>query len=503
MKIDKGPLMIVPATSSIGTLSATPTAEDYSHDYTYAVIPVFGGDIQGEFYEGSCQNSASLDSSNYVTLTWTDLSYPTIIKYNIYREFIDAETTEDCGLIGTVLPGVENFTDSGSAVIGALDLVNAAGRLVFEDHISSSYAMYKDDVGCFHVLEENRENDFGFLTLGKNKAELALNDSDGGYGSVEAFQYGCGMLGEDDSENFVYAWVDPTMYGIYSSLIDPALLVFARGLVGINYVSYEDDGYHMFSVNGPSVFTGSINVTEAVTASFFLGTASWAESSSVAISASYAPCSGLDTSSLVTIEMTASMTVLSSSYATSAAYAPGSATIDTSSFATTSSNLFYGTQTISGSLNVSGTDSNINVENNIKINNSPSDDLKTSGVTFQLITGVDVAFGDVGYISSSGVVELANADAIEHCGAVVMCADETISSGSSGNWLLNGVARNDAWSWTVGSVNFIYVSATGSSENTLTQTPPTVSDSVTQIVGYPLTATSMYFNPQLVQIEYV
>ncbi|MFA5365689.1 MAG: hypothetical protein WC325_10965, partial [Candidatus Bathyarchaeia archaeon] len=423
LKLNAGPLIIVTPTASLDSLSAEPTAEDYSHDYSYAVIPVFGGEIQGILYEGGCQNSASLDANNYVELTWTDLNYSSIIKYNIYRQSVDSEVTEYCGLIGSVLPGVENFTDSGSAVIGPLDLNDAAGKLIFDDHISSSYVMYKDSDDKFHILEENTENDFGFMTLGSGEALLSLNDSDGGGAGVSIYKQAIGISALDSEYTGMVTWVETGSCGVYSTLADPVLLIFARGLVGINYVSYEDDGYHMFSVNGPSVFTGSINVTEAVTASFFLGTSSWAESSSVAISASYAPCAGLDTSSLVTIEMTASMTVLSSSYATSAAYAPGSATIDTSSFATTSSNLFYGTQTISGSLNVSGTDSDINVENNININNSPADDLKTSGVTFQLITGVDVAFGDVGYISSSGVVELANADAIEHCGAVVMCAD--------------------------------------------------------------------------------
>ena len=538
MKINTGSLMIVPVTQSlIDSFTVTEVTSDYVYLYEYAIAPVYNENIQGEIYTATNENSSSLDSSNYFELTWTDLDSSLITGYNIYRKTIEDVITDDCGLIGTVLPGVENFIDSGSAVISPLYLNNDIGRLVFEDHISSSYAMYKDSNGYFHILEENSENNFGYITLGKNISSLALKDSSEGYAIYDCYSLGVSSYVTDNTtEKFMATWMETSSFGWYSDMLDPILISFPRGFVGINYDSLDDDNYHMFSVNGPSVFTGSINVTEAITASFFLGTASWAESTSIAISATYAITTDINTSSFVTNDMTASMTVLSSSYAVSAAwapptavfdtssfvqnsqtasmtvlsssyaissaYAPGNTTIDTGSFATTGSNLFYETQTISGSLNISGTDSNINIENNIKLNVSPTSDLKTSGIIFQLTTGVNVAFGDIGYISSSGVVELANADAIEHCGAVIMCTDATIASGSSGNWLLNGIARNDAWSWTVGSNNFIYVSATGSSGNTLTQTPPTATDSVTQIVGYPLTATSIYFNPQLVQIEH-
>jgi hypothetical protein len=120
-----------------------------------------------------------------------------------------------------------------------------------------------------------------------------------------------------------------------------------------------------------------------------------------------------DTSSFIQNNQTASMTVLSASYAPVGAAVPPTGSI--------------------------------------QIIPSASSDHSTSGLIVSLTTGVDVAFGDVCYISSSGIVALAKADVIANCGAVIMCADATIDSGSSGNWLLNGVARHDTWSWTVGS----------------------------------------------------
>lgn len=67
--------------------------------------------------------------------------------------------------------------------------------------------------------------------------------------------------------------------------------------------------------------------------------------------------SNADTSSFVLNDYTASMTVLSSSYAVTAAFAlnGGSGFVDTSSFATTASNTFVGNQTFTSSIFVSGT----------------------------------------------------------------------------------------------------------------------------------------------------
>jgi hypothetical protein len=61
--------------------------------------------------------------------------------------------------------------------------------------------------------------------------------------------------------------------------------------------------------------------------------------------------------------------------------------------------------------------------------------------------------------------------------------------------LLFGIIRNDSWSWTTGpgKLSLIYLSTT---VGTLTQTQPTGTDDVVQIVGWALSAHVMVFLPQ-------
>lgn len=128
------------------------------------------------------------------------------------------------------------------------------------------------------------------------------------------------------------------------------------------------------------------------------------------------------------------------------------------------------------------------------------DDVNASGIKIALTANVASAFGDVGYISSTGTVVLAKADAIANCNGLVMCCDTTIAQTASGNWLLHGTARNDAWNWTVGGM--IYVSTTGTTGNTLTQTAPSGANNVIQVLGYATHADRMLFNPSPVQVEH-
>ncbi len=55
--------------------------------------------------------------------------------------------------------------------------------------------------------------------------------------------------------------------------------------------------------------------------------------------------------------------------------------------------------------------------------------------------------------------------------------------------LLLGVARNDAWTWTVGGTVYLSTSAG------LTQTQPTATDNVIQVIGTATTATKIFINP--------
>lgn len=130
---------------------------------------------------------------------------------------------------------------------------------------------------------------------------------------------------------------------------------------------------------------------------------------------------------------------------------------------------------------------------------APASDHMASGTLIALTAGVTMNFGDVGYIKSDGKVGLIDADAIATMSGVVMCADASITANASGNFLLFGIARDDTWAWTVGGL--IYGTVTGTTGNTLSQTAPTGTDDVVQIMGVATHADRMLFKPSLAQVE--
>lgn len=120
-------------------------------------------------------------------------------------------------------------------------------------------------------------------------------------------------------------------------------------------------------------------------------------------------------------------------------------------------------------------------------------DLTASGVTASVTvdtnaTGVGAALT----LASDGNYDEADAtDTTLPCKALAL---ET-STGTK-KILLSGYIRNDAWAWTVGGL--IYLSET---TGAMTQTAPTTSGSIVQILGYATHADRMYFNPQLITVE--
>jgi uncharacterized protein YjbI with pentapeptide repeats len=152
--------------------------------------------------------------------------------------------------------------------------------------------------------------------------------------------------------------------------------------------------------------------------------------------------------------------------------------------------------TITGGLVTGATLSGGAVLSNVHINASlPSDDLY-SGISVTLTAGVTLAQWDAGYMATTSKIELADADAIGTAGAIAL-ATAAMNANAQGNFLLNGIVRNDAWTWTVGGL--IYLSTTPGG---MTQTAPSATDDVVQVLGVALTADSMYWNPQLVQVEH-
>lgn len=134
----------------------------------------------------------------------------------------------------------------------------------------------------------------------------------------------------------------------------------------------------------------------------------------------------------------------------------------------------------------------------------PTSDQTASGITTQFTANEDQAFGDVVRINSAGKAQIAKADVIANATALAICVSESVEADATGNYLLIGFVRNDAWDWTVGGD--IYLTITGTTGNTLSQTSPfaadpIVEDTVVQLLGVANSADTIYFNPQLVQVE--
>jgi hypothetical protein len=120
-------------------------------------------------------------------------------------------------------------------------------------------------------------------------------------------------------------------------------------------------------------------------------------------------------------------------------------------------------------------------------------DLWSEGLKTTYTTGESLVFGDLCYFNLDGYVYKADANGIGKYPAVVMALG-TVGAGVPCFFLMQGIVRNDAWSWTVGDL--LYLSAT---PGEITDTPPGDPGDVVQVVGIAFpNSDTVYFNPQLV-----
>lgn len=115
-----------------------------------------------------------------------------------------------------------------------------------------------------------------------------------------------------------------------------------------------------------------------------------------------------------------------------------------------------------------------------------------SGIIISLPYNDNIAKGSPVYVAADGTVKIADANGV----ATFPCSGLALANSSSGahDVLLQGTYEDDAFNWTVGgNLGLIYLSTSG----TLTQTQPSATDDVVQIVGYALSAQRMYFSPAL------
>jgi hypothetical protein len=129
------------------------------------------------------------------------------------------------------------------------------------------------------------------------------------------------------------------------------------------------------------------------------------------------------------------------------------------------------------------------------------DDLTGSGFVLYKISGEAMAFGDMCRIGVDGNLYIAKADSINTSSALYMCIQPTLDALTLGKFLMQGIARNDAWGWTVGGM--VYLSTTGTTGNTLTQTVISGTDEVVQVIGVASRSNEITISPNLMQVEHV
>ena len=124
------------------------------------------------------------------------------------------------------------------------------------------------------------------------------------------------------------------------------------------------------------------------------------------------------------------------------------------------------------------------------ISPTPSD-TSVSGWQVSLTAGESLVFGDICYIKSDGKMWKADANGSTTYPALLF-ATTSISAEASGEFLIIGFARNDTWTWTVGGA--IYLSTTLGG---MTQTQPSGTDEVIQVLGIATHADRLIFKPSI------
>lgn len=127
-----------------------------------------------------------------------------------------------------------------------------------------------------------------------------------------------------------------------------------------------------------------------------------------------------------------------------------------------------------------------------------------SGIVAVLTAGENLALGDIAYFKSDGKLWKAKADA----NATMPCIFLVVVAANANDpvtVLLRGFFRDDsAYNWTVGgqasaAAGLLYVSeATGGA---ITQTRPSASGNIVQILGFAYSADIIYFDPDKTFVE--
>jgi len=121
-----------------------------------------------------------------------------------------------------------------------------------------------------------------------------------------------------------------------------------------------------------------------------------------------------------------------------------------------------------------------------------------SGIRAEVLVSQNVQFGDIVALTSGNKWALANALNTTSMPATAI-ALESIASGATGDALLFGFIRSDAWAFTAGAV--VYASSAGTTLNTLTGTAPNSSGNQVQAVAKAVNTNILEFRPSLTLVE--
>jgi len=136
----------------------------------------------------------------------------------------------------------------------------------------------------------------------------------------------------------------------------------------------------------------------------------------------------------------------------------------------------------------------------LSFDSTPADET-CSGITASFVADVDLSRGEVCYIKSDGEMAKAVATAAGTSRCVAMAAED-ISADETGLFLLKGFLTDNGTfpAYTVGGILYTPEAET-SGENVPEQTAPDTDGDFVQVVGWAVTANTVYFDPDSTVIE--
>ncbi len=125
-------------------------------------------------------------------------------------------------------------------------------------------------------------------------------------------------------------------------------------------------------------------------------------------------------------------------------------------------------------------------------------DHEAQGIKYHGLAGETVAIGELMYakLSTNARWFLTDADAIATSIGPLAIALNAATAGNAVSILLNGVMRDDSWSWTVGAQLYI-----GLTPGTFTETAPSATADIVRPIGIALDADTILFTPGMGWVE--